>query len=83
MQGPIVAIQLLELTSISGEHESLWSFSTLNESTGPGRSIKPSGGWCFGDTRAGYGLLLHEDGIRKPIPGIHKDERNLTCFHSK
>lgn len=35
MQGSIVAIQLLELTSISGLHESLWSFSMLNESTGP------------------------------------------------
>lgn len=31
----------------------------------------------------GYGLLLHEDGIRKPILRIHEDERDQTCFHSK
>ena len=35
MQGSIVAIQLLELTSISGLHESLSCFSMLNEFTGP------------------------------------------------
>ena len=45
MLGPIVAIQLLELTSISGFHESLWSFSILNEFTGPaGRSNEVADG---------------------------------------
>lgn len=45
MQVSIVAIQQLELTSVSGSHESPWRFSELNECTGPtGQSSEVSDG---------------------------------------